>query len=478
MSINVNDYLSCATDSEMIQAALDAAREYGEEVILPKHNRRTGRDLWEISKTVLLYDDSILTLVNAHLRMADGVICRMFQNSNSEAWERGEHPEIQRNITLRGIGRCVLDGGVHNGLYEVNGIARTFSAFPEHKTSENVTVWFYGAEFVTVENLTFKNHRYWACLLHHVAYSRVSNVRLESDSNVPNQDGVDLSKGCHDVIIENITGCTGDNIVALNLLGYEPDGTIGGREGDTHDVTIRNVICHGVGGCALIRLLNHDGYRLYNIHIDNVMETSPWSPQDSSVAPNPDLNLRSNDRGEIVRLRQLTPGEEGYRCEAAILIGESYWFAKSKAQPGDTYGISVSNVSTHARFAVWLNNTVQNSSFKNIRLLGNGFMAVYFGEGVMENLHFSGIYYDSDCRPLACDEVIDIPWNNTHSEGFSCVYLHGTALKNVWFSDMHCAAGFRSVVGGSGSGSIHFIGLNKGTIPALNEAAGLLTDLQ
>jgi hypothetical protein len=48
-------------------------------------------------------------------------------------------------------------------------------------------------------------------------------------------------------------------------------------------------MCYGVGGCALIRLLNHDGYKIYNVRIDNVIEVSPWSENDAPVAQNPDL---------------------------------------------------------------------------------------------------------------------------------------------------------------------------------------------
>ena len=138
----------------------------------------------------------------------------------------------------------------------------------------------------------------------------------------------------------------------------------------------------GVGGCALVRLLNHDGYRIYNVRIDNLIETSSWSENDAPVAQNPDLIIRSDENGNIYHERWLTPGEEGYRCEAAILIGESYWYNTSKAQHGDTFGISVSNVMTHARYGLFLNNTLLDSSFDNIRMFGNGYAAAYFGEGL------------------------------------------------------------------------------------------------
>jgi len=286
---------------------------------------------------------------------------------------------------------------------------------------------------------------------------------------------VDLLKGCHDVIVENITGCVGDNVVALlatdDNIYHQVVKNL--RDGDVYNITIRNIMVYGVGGAALIRLLNHDGYRIYNVRIDNVIETSPWSDKDASVAQNPDLITISDEQGNIVQTRHLTPGEEGYRCEAAIIIGESYWYNTSKAQPGDTYGISVSNVMTHARYAIWINNALQDSSFDNIRLFGNGFMAAYFGEGVMENVRFTNISYDKDCRPLKSDEHIVIEWNHTRSDGFHCVYFNGANVKNIRFYNMQCGSGMDSVFGGHGAGEVVCQDVRCEQIPAFSSADGV-----
>lgn len=64
--------------------------------------------------------------------MTDDSICNMFSNKRDEG--------ILSNITIRGEGKAILDGGVHNGLYEVNGIARTVSKYPEHSCSDNCTI--------------------------------------------------------------------------------------------------------------------------------------------------------------------------------------------------------------------------------------------------------------------------------------------------------------------------------------------------
>lgn len=456
MWINANDFASASSDSHMIQMAVDKAASTGQAVVIPKHNSRTGKALWNIDKAIKLYDDSIVILQNAHLRLEDDAICNMFTNSHARSDAAMTTEGRQRNITIRGIGKAILDGGAHNGLYEVNGIARSVSRYPDRNISENCMMFFQNVENLVIEGITVKDQRYWGICLYTTSNARISNIHFSSSSNVPNQDGVDIMKGCHEILVENLTGCVGDNVVALIATDDEIYQKVvnNPREGDIHNVTIRNLMVYGVGGCALVRLLNHDGYRIYNVRIDNVIETSPWSDKDASVAPNPDLEIVSDKDGRIYHKRHLVPGEVGYRCEAAIIIGESYWYSKSKAQPGDTYGISVSNVSTHARYALFVNNTLTDSSFDNIRLFGNGFMAAYFGEGTMENLRFTNICYDKDCKPLKDDEHIYIDWNKTRSDGFSCVYFNGTEVRNLLFDRIHTGDGMETVFAGNGKGFI------------------------
>lgn len=454
MFIDVNKYKYLDCDSDMINAAIADAARTGSMVVISKVNERTGKDVWDITKTIVLPSNTTLIFNNCHLRLGDGAVCRMFVNENYDLPLTKEN--MQQNITIKGIGNALLDGGIHNGIYEKNGIVRKVPQKSDHHATNNCMMYFKNVENLVVEGLHIKNQRYWGLALCMVSYSRISNMRFSSESNVPNQDGIDILVGCHDMIVENVSGCVGDNLISVCAITVTDnyDSITDRSIGDIRNITIRNVMGYGVGGCALIRILNHDGYKLYNVRIDNVIETSPWSDQDAGVAQNPDLLIKTDENGNIIPWKKIIPGECGYRIEAAILIGESYWYSKSKAQPGDTFGISVSNVMTHSRFAVWINNTLKDSSFENIRLFGNGYMAAYFGEGEVENLRFSNISYDRDCKPLKYDEHIWIEWNKTKADGLSCVYFSGTQVKNVSFRNLNCAGGMESVFGGFGSGNV------------------------
>lgn len=454
MFIDVNQFSHLSCDSDMIQAALDLAQKTGESVLVPKYNKRTGKAVWSISKTIYLHNESTLLLQNCYLRQEDGTFCHIFASENLKYPNECAKENEQYGITIRGVGYVVLDGGVHNGVYENNGIIRKVVKDTGHHATENIMMRFCNVKNLVIDNLHIRNQRYWALPLKMVTYSRISNLDFSSESNVPNQDGLGIGFGCHDVIAENITGCVGDNLVAICGLTMTDDRVATDVCGDVYNITVRNVMGYGVGGCALIRILNHDGIKIYNIRIDNVIETSPWSRTDAPLAQNPDLAIKTDDEGNIIPWKRLVPGEIGYRTEAAIIIGESYWYAKSKAEHGDTYGISISNVMTHSRFAIWLNNTVLDSTFDNIRLFGNGYMAVFFGEGKMENLRFSNISYDKNCAPHPEDKHIRIDWNQTKSDGLSCVYSNGAKLTNISFTNMECCDKMESVFGGEGEGQI------------------------
>jgi hypothetical protein len=95
---------------------------------------------------------------------------------------------------------------------------------------------------------------------------------------VKNADGIDLRQGCHDIVIENITGFTEDDTVALTgLYGrLEREFAVEGLSSDICDVVIRNV--RSAAYCTNVRLLNQGGVKLHDILIDGVYDTSADCP--------------------------------------------------------------------------------------------------------------------------------------------------------------------------------------------------------
>ncbi len=106
--------------------------------------------------------------------------------------------------------------------------------------------------------------------------------------NMENQDGIDIRNGCHHVLISDITGETGDDVIALTAIvpdkeTYRPGGSLcsthvmhndwSRRERDIHDIIIRNVTAFSYL-CWLLRLLPANT-KIYNVVIDGLIDARP-----------------------------------------------------------------------------------------------------------------------------------------------------------------------------------------------------------
>ncbi len=129
--------ISGATDAAQIQNAIVEAKKSGtNRVRIPRHNDRTGADIWNIDRTIFLPSDIEIVLDNAHLRLADGAFCNLFANEAITKEAARTPAGEQKNITLRGIGNAILDGGTYNGLSEKKQPARRQTAhFGQHHTA-------------------------------------------------------------------------------------------------------------------------------------------------------------------------------------------------------------------------------------------------------------------------------------------------------------------------------------------------------
>ena len=114
-----NEYKHLTSDAEMIQAAVDEAAKYGATVIIPRVNERRGECLWEIDTSIVLHSGSNIVLENCYMRLKDDTYTNFFVNDASLGkWWKKETRNY--DITIRGEGNTVLDGGKPNDLIENN----------------------------------------------------------------------------------------------------------------------------------------------------------------------------------------------------------------------------------------------------------------------------------------------------------------------------------------------------------------------
>lgn len=297
----------------------------------------TGK--YRIDKAVRLPSNFTLILEDCHLRLADGSYTNIFVNEHHDT-DIGRTPEgVDVNINIVGRGEAILDGGEYNGLSERN--SEKDGMPPIWKNS---FVLFTNVDGFCVKNLYCRNQRWWSL---NFIYSRngyignidfcASDVGIDESGNayhglirsryeqtlVKNADGVDIRQGCHDIVIENITGFTEDDTIAITGLNgrLEQHFRVDGLCSDIADVTVRNI--RSSAFCTIVRMLNQGGIKLHDITVDGVYDTS-----------------ESNDYFDTGLY--------------AVRIGDVRLYGERHATKDETYNIAVRNVYGNGEYAVSL----------------------------------------------------------------------------------------------------------------------------
>jgi hypothetical protein len=325
LAVSPND-VSGTSDSDRIEAAIASAISSGKnEVVIPKNNQRTGGEIWLIDRAILLPSNLRLVLDDCLVRLSPGTQDNIIRNTGTM-----EIPmTANTNITIVGQGNAVLSGGT-----EVH-----FDPPGDKSGWRTIGVLLYNTQNFVLENFTLEETQAWAISMENgCAYGSVSNITFRNTTPYINQDGVDVRKGCHHIVIQDIFGITGDDSVALTGLRSSLDGSVTSRmqvgdaypaaSDDIHDITVRNVRTYMAGGNHTVRLLNHDGIKLYNISISDVADLS-------------------------------VPGQT--RAAAGLKVGDVNYSTLSLNQLGETYNIFATNINSRATSVVLIQGTLKDA---------------------------------------------------------------------------------------------------------------------
>lgn len=395
------------SDSESIQNAIYEAKRIGEnKITIPVKNERTGESVWIIDKTILLPSDMTVVLDGCRLRMADNVYCNMFRNELARTEEGLRSENEQKNIHIIGIGQAILDGGLPNGLDE-------YTQFKNGKpgVANNILIYLHNVCDFSLEGFTVTDQRYWAIALMFARRGRVTNLsfrltRHELDTYLPwrFQDGVDLRVGCNNILIENIEGEIGDDLVALTALSNphnEEAERVEGRDRDIHDITISDI--RGISNmCAIIRLLCHFGQKIYNVSISRVFDVS-----------RPTLDARAQ---MVLRI-----GDDCYDYYRRDYT--------KRVKLGEMFNITIDGVWSRGLSALNVSTCVKNLTARNIHVHSDGGYAVLFGYAVANKVF---IYHPS--RREEYDKISFLLRDsqmNTPDKANCCSDGHMTELENV-----------------------------------------------
>lgn len=418
------------SDSAMVQAAVDQAALTGETVIIPRMNPRTGKPVWIFEEAVKLYSGSVICLDNCMIKCGANLFDNLFKNSNARTEEALRPEGMQKDICIYGLGNAVLDGGEPIDFSEKTrkpGDPFVFSVSPIH---------FHNVTGFSIKNIKITNQRYWGIVCHYCTDGVIQGIQFDTQGRSINQDGIDLRIGCKDILIEDISGTVGDDMVALTALySGEKVLAVNGMSGDICNVIIRNIRGKAFDYKGFIRVLNHGGARIHEVLIEDIMDIS-----DASVP--------------------------AYRFGSAVRIGENAYYGSGEpAQPGDTYNITVRNVVTAARTGVYISCTLYDSLIDNIRMRNQGGTAVYFQKGIMKNISVSNIHYAHNClHPDTDANQVENEYNTkkaapdipVEERQVCAVYSNGADLEDILIEKLLVRGNLTAVFGGSGTGALQY----------------------
>jgi len=430
--------IMAATDSKSIQNAVNEAKKSGlNKVIIPRLNERTGACRWDIDEAIILPSEMHIVLDNCYLRQSDGCFDNVFRNCGEEDTLDHSVESETHDIYITGIGKAVIDGGISNGLTET-----TFRemGIPIRK---NNMILLYNIRNFAIEHIAFKNQRWWAINLYYAECGRLSDLYIEARSTVPNQDGIDLRVGCHDIIIENITGQAGDDLIALSALNKRiPEAPrsltfpyyVEEKDSDIHDIIIRNVIGTSIS-CAIIAIRNNDSAKIYNVTIDNVFDTTNGVRNENPPAP-------------PFWLKQDNKKVDGFISPYAVIrIGQGDYYKWRMCALGETYGITATNIHAKHNAAIMINGSLDKSYFGNI-----------YAENAVDNIVTTKSdrlhqVFGADIRDTVIENVFFQCTDNTDAVAFDFVEkgkshtMENVIIRNAFIGN--CPVGVKMEQGGA-----------------------------
>lgn len=245
---NVRDYGAKGDGSTDDIAAITAA--------LTAHNYVLIKGgVFIIGSAILLASNKRLFLENCEIRLKDNCYDNLIRNSDL----------VNGNTDIKVIG---------NGVVKLNYNNTVNSSRTDYGVGGANSYKYNGIIFCDVNGFELKGLETEASNGFNTVIQRCSNgvitdYNCYKDGTTPNQDGLHICHGSHDITVTNYIGHTGDD--SLTVLNYNEiqyfcvQGFIGG---DCYNITFND--CEVIAGSNGFRLLSGDGSTIHDITINNL----------------------------------------------------------------------------------------------------------------------------------------------------------------------------------------------------------------
>lgn len=253
--VDANDpQFAGATDWETLQNAINSS--VGKALVIPRYNKRTGSTVWNIDKAICLPSNTTVILLDAHLRLADFTYCNIFTNAKNA-----------KNIRIMGVGSATLDSGRPNGLKLKN--ANTLGFGP---ITDNALMLFAGVDGLTVENLHMVQNRWYCVLCAGCANSRLADLDICAHPIFPDMGGIRIHSGCRDMVLENITGLAGEDMIHIATAANDDD-VFCGENKDISNIHI-DIVKANASRSNIFSIKARDDRHIHHIFAENLLDCS------------------------------------------------------------------------------------------------------------------------------------------------------------------------------------------------------------
>jgi len=357
---NPNDFTG--TDTSKIQQAVNLANTNNLQVLIPKKD--SSNTPWDIESAILLKSNTTIIIDGAILKLTDTSRDNMFRTENCGLGITGSFT-ILENIHIKGLNGAKCKGADNPRATGDNGKTLAItgeSVFDKSYGTDagvsgqtqtgdwrNYMFLFAYTNNYSIEGIEFINAHAYSVSNERCSFGRFKSLKVQAPlvrtiasgtHYVKNTTLLDFRFGCNNMIIDDITGFSEDDALAIvmssasenaGLYGtYQVTGNIyGGASDNVHDFIFKDVSisCNN----NHIRLFNYAGTKLYNVSIQNIT----------------DKNTSNMSSGSVVRI-----GDTAYGGGSVL---------------GETYNININNVVNNTMpHAIYIGGSLSESQINNI----------------------------------------------------------------------------------------------------------------
>lgn len=391
-SITPNQFKK-GSDSDRIEAAVRQAKKTSGVVVIPAYNAN-GSKIWKLDRAILLPSDITVMLENCTIQLSDSCRDNMFRSDNVGIGITT--PVWNKNIHIIGIGEVFLKGAANprssgdagrkltldpdqerkKGNWSVS--YGTDAANPAQKQTgdwRNIMILIAQVENFSLKNVKIRNSHAWAVSFERTRNAELSDINIFNPEEIMignrkvkvfNKDGIDLRQGCKNFRMNNLSGFTGDDFIALSSLDvkgatHPTNGSIHstmvtasrwhGPEDDTEQIFITNINCESI--CRGIAIRASDSSSIHHVYIEGLISR------------------------EVVG--------HGGRHNAVLIGGKGYG---ALSEPGKINNIYVMNVISTGYSPFMIEAPVANCHFMNAMYTGKDKDLIFYAmdKNLMQNV--------------------------------------------------------------------------------------------